>query len=108
FSKLVLVIVFLLATTQIAAPIEVDLRSVTEPIIGIVLLFIAAFAPYMVYRFISFLGFDMYHAMGSEQDAKNALNRPVPLPSKPTGAGPAIVLDGAGPKDGTTPASADP
>ncbi len=93
-SKLVLVVVFLIAITQISTPIEADLASVTEPISGIVLLFIAAFAPYMVYRFISFLGFDLYHAMGSEQDAKNAVNRPVPMPSKPHGDGVKKVLDG--------------
>jgi hypothetical protein len=91
-SKLVLVIVFLIAITQIATPITADLSAVTEPISGIVLLFIAAFAPYMVYRFISFLGFDVSHAMGSEQEAKNAVNRPVPIPSKPGGDGVKKVL----------------
>lgn len=91
-SKLVLVVVFLIAITQIATPITADLSAVTEPISGIVLLFIAAFAPYMVYRFISFLGFDVYHAMGSEQEAKNAVNRPVPIPSRPGGDGVKKVL----------------
>lgn len=93
-SKLVLVVVFLIAITQISTPIAVDLAAVTEPISGIVLLFIAAFAPYMVYRFISFLGFDLYHAMGSEQEAKNAVNRPIPVPSKIQGDGVKKVLDG--------------
>lgn len=93
-SKLVLVVIFLIAITQISTPIAVDLAAVTEPISGIVLLFIAAFAPYMVYRFISFLGFDQYHAMGSEQDAKNAVNRPVPVPTKPQSDGVKKVLDG--------------
>lgn len=100
-SKLVLVVVFLIAITQVSTPIEADLASVTEPISGIVLLFIAAFAPYMVYRFISFLGFDLYQAMGSEQEAKNAINRPVPVPSKPQGDGVKKVLDGG---SGVTPA----
>lgn len=95
-SKLVLVVIFLIAITQISTPIAVDLAAVTEPISGIVLLFIAAFAPYMVYRFISFLGFDQYHAMGSEQDAKNAVNRPVPVPTKPQSDGVKKVLDGGG------------
>ncbi|WP_223628924.1 type IV secretion system protein [Microbacterium sp. EST19A] len=103
-SKLVLVVVFLIAITQISTPIEADLASVTEPISGIVLLFIAAFAPYMVYRFISFLGFDLYHAMGSEQEAKNAINRPVPVPSNPQGDGVKKVLDGgSGGGPSTTP-----
>ncbi|RIX34595.1 conjugal transfer protein TrbL [Corynebacterium falsenii] len=92
-SKLVLVVVFLIAITQVATPIEADLSAVTEPISGIVLLFIAAFAPYMVYRFISFLGFDLYHAMGTEQEAKNALNQPIPVPSKPQSDGVKKILD---------------
>ena len=105
-SKLVLVVVFLVAITQVSTPIEADLASVTEPISGIVLLFIAAFAPYMGYRFISFLGFDLYQAMGSEQEAKNAVNRPVPVPSKPQGDGVKKVLDGgSGGSSGATPAS---
>ncbi|HCX84892.1 MAG TPA: conjugal transfer protein TrbL [Micrococcales bacterium] len=93
-SKLVLVVIFLLAITQIATPIELDIAAVTEPITGIVLLGIAAFAPYMVYRFVSFVGFDLYQQMGTEQEAKNALNRPVPIPSKPQGGGePKQVLE---------------
>lgn len=94
-SKLVLVVVFLIAITQVATPIEADLSAVTVPITGIVLLSIAAFAPYMVYRFISFLGFDLYHAMGTEQEAKNALNQPVPVPSKPKSDGVKKILDGS-------------
>ena len=74
-SKLVLVVIFLLAITQIATPIEADIAAVTEPITGIVLMGIAAFAPYMVYRFVSFIGFDLYQQMGTEQEAKSALNR---------------------------------
>ena len=93
-SKLVLVVIFLLAITQIATPIELDIAAVTEPITGIVLMGIAAFAPYMVYRFVSFVGFDLYQQMGTEQEAKNALNRPVPIPSKPQGGGePKKVLE---------------
>ena len=79
-SKLVIVVIFLIATTQVAAPISLDLKSLSEPIAGIVLLFVAAFAPYLAYKFLSFVGFDMYQASSMEQEAKNALNRPVPLP----------------------------
>lgn len=104
-SKLVLVVVFLIAITQVSTPIEADLSAVTEPISGIVLLFIAAFAPYMVYRFISFLGFDLYHAMGSEQEAKSAVNRPVPVPSKPQSDGVRKVLDGGSGGGGTSKAA---
>lgn len=96
-SKLVLVVMFLVAVTQVSAPIDGDLASVADPIAGIVLMAMAAFAPYLTYKFIAFVGFDMYHAIGSEQDAKNALNRPVPVPSKPGGNGggePKKVLDG--------------
>lgn len=93
-SKLVLVVIFLLAITQIATPIEADIAAVTEPITGIVLMGIAAFAPYMVYRFVSFIGFDLYQQMGTEQEAKNALNRPLPIPSRPKGGSePKKVLD---------------
>lgn len=96
-SKLVLVVMFLVAITQVSAPIDADLASVSDPIAGIVLMAMAAFAPYLTYKFIAFVGFDMYHAIGSEQDAKSALNRPVPVPTKPQGGGdPKKVLDGTG------------
>lgn len=111
-SKLVLVVIFLLAITQIATPIELDIAAVTEPITGIVLMGIAAFAPYMVYRFVSFVGFDLYQQMGTEQEAKNALNRPVPIPSKPQGGGePKKVLEdpnGGGESTGPPPPSPSP
>lgn len=93
-SKLVLVVMFLVAITQVSAPIDGDLSSISDPLAGIVLMAMAAFAPYLTYKFISFIGFDMYHAIGSEQDAKQALNRPVPTPTKPAGDGPKKVLDG--------------
>lgn len=95
-SKLVLVVIFLVAITQVSAPIEADLASISDPIAGVVLMFIAAFAPYMTYKFLSFVGFDMYHAMSTEQEAKSALNRPVPVPSAPKSDGAKKVLDGGG------------
>ena len=95
FSKLVIVVVFLVAINQVNAPIDLDLSSIADPIAGIVLMFIAAFAPYMVYKFISFVGFDMYHVMSAEQESKQAMNRPMPLPGKTDGAGPQKVLDGS-------------
>jgi hypothetical protein len=94
FSKLVLVVIFLVAIAQVSAPIEADLASISDPIAGVVLMFIAAFAPYITYKFLSFVGFDMYHAMSSEQEAKSALNRPVPVPATPTGDNAKKVLDG--------------
>ncbi|WP_114906707.1 conjugal transfer protein TrbL [Ornithinimicrobium murale] len=99
-SKLVLVVMFLVAITQVSAPIDGDLSSVADPLAGIVLMAMAAFAPYMTYKFLNFVGLDMYHAIGSEQDTKNALNRPVPTPSKPAGDGPKKVLDEGGGNSG--------
>ncbi|MGV1005510.1 MAG: conjugal transfer protein TrbL [Candidatus Nanopelagicales bacterium] len=99
-SKLVLVVIFLVAITQVSAPIEADLASISDPIAGVVLMFIAAFAPYMTYKFLSFVGFDMYHAMSTEQEAKSALNRPVPMPSGPKADGAKKVLDGGGDNPG--------
>ena len=114
-SKLVLVIVFLIAITHMATPIEADLQAVTEPITGIVLMGIAAFAPYMVYRFISFIGFDLYNTMGAEQESKSAMNRPVPTPGKGggsqgsgSGQGPQKIFggkEGSGAKPGSQGAS---
>ncbi len=97
-SKLVLVVMFLVAITQVSAPIDADLASISDPIAGIVLMAMAAFAPYLTYKFIAFVGFDMYHAIGAEQDAKHALNRPIPVPGRGAGGGaePKKVLDGAG------------
>ena len=96
-SKLVLVVMFLVAITQVSAPIDADLASISDPLAGIVLMAMAAFAPYLTYKFIAFVGFDMYHTIGSEQDAKHALNRPVPVPGRGAGGGtePKKVLDGA-------------
>ncbi|MFC7620663.1 conjugal transfer protein TrbL [Microlunatus sp. GCM10028923] len=79
-SKLVLVVMLLVAVAQVAPPIEADLASISDPLAGIVLMLLACFAPYLTYKFISFIGFDTYHAISSEQEAKTALNRPVPIP----------------------------
>jgi type IV secretion system protein TrbL len=110
-SKLVLVVIFLVAVAQVSAPIDADLASISDPIAGIVLMFIAAFAPYITYKFLSFVGFDMYHAMSSEQEAKAALNRPVPVPSSPMMDGAKKILGPSGdggsgkPAQGASPAS---
>ncbi|WP_022890213.1 hypothetical protein [Agromyces italicus] len=107
-SKLVLVVIFLVAVAQVSAPIDADLASVSDPIAGIVLMFIAAFAPYITYKFLSFIGLDIHHAMSSEQEAKNAMNRPVPVPSTPMVDGAKKILDGGGkmPQGRASPASA--
>ncbi|WP_411700494.1 conjugal transfer protein TrbL [Conyzicola sp.] len=92
-SKLVLVVIFLVAVTQVSAPIDADLASISDPIAGIVLMFIAAFAPYISYKFLSFVGFDLHHAMSSEQEAKSAMNRPVPVPNTSMPSGAKKILD---------------
>jgi hypothetical protein len=114
-SKVVLVVIFLLATAQVSAPIDADLQSVSEPIAGVVLMLIAGFAPYMTYKAISFMGFDMYHAMSAEQEAKGALNRPLPIPmNRQPMSQPPRVLEGSGGTGGSgggappVPASARP
>ena len=96
-SKVVLVVIFLLATAQVSAPIDADLESVSQPMAGVVLMLMAGFAPYLTYKAIAFMGFDMYHAMSAEQEAKASLNRPMPIPlSRRTGSEPAKVLGDSG------------
>ena len=100
-SKVVIVVIFLLATAQVSAPIDADLQSVSQPIAGVVLMLIAGFAPYLSYKAVSFMGYDMYHAMSAEQEAKNALNRPLPLPVRgPGSAPPKKILEAAGGDEG--------
>ena len=95
-SKVVIVVIFLVATTQVSAPIDSDLKSISDPIAGIVLMLVAGFAPYIAYKAISFMGFDMYHAMSAEQETKQALNRPIPLPNKRPPVEAKQVLGGGG------------
>ncbi|WP_082734261.1 conjugal transfer protein TrbL [Microbacterium hominis] len=107
FSKLVLVVLFLVAINQAAAPIDLDLASISDPVAGVVLMLVAAFAPYMTYKFISFVGVDMYHAMSTEQEAKGALNRPVPVPVTPgTAQSAKSILDGGGQSGGASTTAA--
>jgi hypothetical protein len=102
-SKVVLVVMFLLATAQVSAPIDADLQSVSQPIAGVVLMLMAGFAPYMTYKAISFMGFDMYHAMSAEQEAKSSLNRPMPIPlSRRSGAAEPPKVLGGGSGGGTS------
>lgn len=109
-SKLVVVVIFLLATSQVSAPIEADLASISDPLGGVVLLLIAGFAPYLVYKAINFMGFDMYHVMSAEQETKHALNRPIPMPVRqPTFQSPSVLgQDGGGRTPSATPPPANP
>jgi type IV secretion system protein TrbL len=99
-SKLVVVVIFLVAINQMNAPLNLDLSSISNPVAGIVLMFVAAFAPYMAYKFISFIGFDLYHAMSAESEAKGAMNRPIPVPSMPGLSNARKVLGGNSGGDG--------
>lgn len=104
-SKVVLVVIFLLATSQVAAPIDSDLQSVSQPVAGVVLMLIAGFAPYLTYKAIAFMGFDMHHAMSAEQEAKSALNRPMPIPLGRRGGAaepPKVLRGGSGGNGGPT------
>ncbi|SEE47688.1 hypothetical protein SAMN04488561_1448 [Jiangella alba] len=83
-SKLVLVVIFLVAVTQISAPINSDLASISDPITGVALLALAAFAPYLSYKMISFAGVDAQQATASEQEAKGAV---LPRPAMMAGLG---------------------
>lgn len=95
-SKLVLVVVLLLATSTLSAPLDADLASVSEPLTGVVLLLVAGFAPYLTYRAISFIGFDLYQSMHAEQEAKQALNRPMPYVPNVSRPAPPSVLRSSG------------
>lgn len=105
-SKVVIVVIFLIATTQVSAPIDADLKSISDPIAGIVLMLVAGFAPYIAYKAISFMGFDMYHAMSAEQETRQALNRPIPLPTKRPPVEAKQVLDGGTSQGGSSGAPA--
>jgi type IV secretion system protein TrbL len=80
-SKLVIVVVLLVGTAQVAAPIAFDLGSVADPLSGVVLMFVAAFAPYMSYKFISFASTDGHLTTSAEQETRGALTRPVHVPA---------------------------
>jgi hypothetical protein len=110
-SKLVIVVVFLVAITQVNAPIDLDLSRVADPLAGIVLMFIAAFAPYMVYKFIAFAGFDVNHVMAAEQESKQAMNRPIPTLGKSGRGQPKKILNDdnhGGSSTGATPPAGSP
>lgn len=118
-SKLVIVLVFLVAAAQVSSPLDFDLASIADPIAGIVLMFIAAFAPYMTYRFISFMGIDLHHAVSAEQESKAAVGRPAPVsaqqlaglatvvggPAAATGGGAGRAVSAPRPTGVTTPAA---
>lgn len=103
-SKFVIVVIFLIAVTMLGSPLEFDLAQLADPLAGIALLLIAGFAPYMVYKLISFMGFDIYQMMSMEQESKHALDHPLPLPSLNPGS-PARTLDGARDSGSTPPPS---
>lgn len=87
--KLVLVVVLLLAA-QLLTSSPFSATPLASALTGTVLLLVAGFAPYMTYKLVSFVGFDLYTAMSVEQETKHALNRPVPVVST------AALLGGGG------------
>ena len=102
-SKLVLVVTLMIGVTMAASPLEPDLQSVGDAVTGVVLMLVAAFAPYMAYKFISFMGADMYHLMSAEQEAKSALNRPIPMRVTPSQPPSTLGGSGGGSGGGSTP-----
>lgn len=80
-SKVVIVVLVLVAVNQVPTPVDLGLQSISGPLAGIALLLVAAFAPYLAYRFISFVGADIHQAVAAEQDAKIAVARPLPAVS---------------------------
>lgn len=109
-SKLVLVVIFVLATSQVSAPIDADLQSVSQPIAGVVLMLLGAFAPYLTYKTIAWMGFDTHHVISAEQEAKSALRPPAPITQRLVGAVPASVFGGSSgrPRAGEAASSASP
>lgn len=77
-SKLVVVVVFLVGTAQLHAPATAADGSLVDPLAGVVVMFIAAFAPYMTHRFLAFAGLDIHQLATTEREAGHALTRPVP------------------------------
>lgn len=108
-SKLIVVVIFLVATAQLAAPVTLDISAVADPISGVVLMLIAGFAPYMAYKAVSFMGYDVYGVMSTEQEAKQAANRPLPIPTRPPSADSAKgVLNSGNDTSGPSPESSSP
>ncbi|MFV0533290.1 MAG: conjugal transfer protein TrbL [Cumulibacter sp.] len=103
FSKFVVVLVFLVAITQVNAPIDLDISAISDPVAGIVLMLVAGFAPYMCYKLLAFAGVDMYALASTEQEAKQSVNRPVPIPHKPDA--PSQLLEGSSSMSSRPPVS---
>ena len=102
-SKLVVMVIFLVATAQLAAPIDFDISTISDPVSGIVLMMLAGFAPYLTYKLVAFMGFDIYQTMSMEQEAKQAAQRPLPFSSRPVSSDSAKKVLGSG-DDNATPA----
>lgn len=101
-SKLVMVVVFLVAVNQMASPLDPDPASISEPIAGVVLMVVAGFSPYLAYKLIAFVGFDLHQVMSTEAEARGAIDRPIPVPAP--GSGISSILHGPSAR-GETPQS---
>lgn len=111
-SKLVMVVVFLVAINQMDSPIDLDLASISDPIAGVVLMVVAGFAPYLTYKLIAFVGFDLHQVMSTEAEARSAIDRPLPVPAAGWGLrsilhGPADQPDRARPSGSSTVPAGD-
>ena len=77
-SKFVVVLIFLIGTVAMTPTADGEPGTVADPLAGIVLLFLAAFAPAMTHRFIAFAGFDVHQLVASERETSTAVRRAVP------------------------------
>ena len=77
-SKFVVVLIFLIGTVAMTPTADGEPGTVADPLAGIVLLFLAAFAPAMTHRFIAFAGFDVHQLVTAERETSTAVRRAVP------------------------------
>lgn len=102
FSKFIVVLIFLVAITQVNAPIDLDLAKLADPLAGIVLDGGSGLRPLHV-LLLAFAGVDMYHLASTEQEAKQAMNRPLPLSHAPKTGDVESVLQDKGNAGGGSP-----
>ncbi|MBE1878975.1 conjugal transfer protein TrbL [Myceligenerans pegani] len=110
-SKLVIVVILLLAVSLVTAPTDGDLAPWADKLAGIVLLLMSAFAPYLAFKAISFVGFDPHTTASMEAESKQALDRSVPTLSAGGAAGTFLGSRGAsvlGPNGRPTTATGSP
>lgn len=106
-SKFVVVLIFLVGTVAIAPTTDGEPATVADPLAGIVLLFLAGFAPAMTHRFIAFAGIDVHQLVAAEHDTSTAVRRAVPAtPIMRSGIAKVVGPAAAGPAAPAAPAAA--